>query len=287
MTQQKFFNFVNQKNWWSESVNFWTGCRKVSAGCKFCYMFREQEMHKNDPTLIKRTKEGNWKKVAKYKGKKVIFVNSWSDFFVDVMEPDPNNTDQMIDIADGWRKDAWEVIKAHPEHIFIIPTKRIDRVKQSLPDDWGDGYPNVWLGTSVENQVTADTRIPILASIPAAVRFLSMEPLLEFVTLSGLPVEQIHWFITGGESGNDTGKWGYRPSQIEAFKNVVEQVHAIKKPVFVKQLGTHLAKELQLKDRTGSNMTEMHFPSALRFREFPIPMTEYLQSEIVPVAEKV
>lgn len=278
-------NFTWWKNWWTITVNFWTGCLKVSPGCKFCYMFREQEFHKNDPTLIKKTGTALWKKVYKLKEPSVVFVNSWSDFWIEVPVPDTADETKTVDLADEWRKQAFEIFKAHPQHIFIIPTKRVDRITpERLPADWGEGYPNVWLGTSVENQMTADTRIPILAKIKAAVKFLSIEPLLEYVSLSGLPLDALHWIILGGESGNDVGKYRYRPSEQDAFQLLVDQAHAAGKPVFVKQLGTHLAKQLGLKDRTGANMSEEKFPQTLKFREFPKDLSAIIPPENKAVA---
>jgi protein gp37 len=93
-----------------------------------------------------------------------IFTCSWSDFF--------------ITEADKWRAEAWDIIRRTPEFTYLILTKRPDRIARCLPADWGDGYPNVWLGTSAENQKYADQRIPELLKVPAAKRFLSLEPLL-------------------------------------------------------------------------------------------------------------
>jgi protein gp37 len=101
---------------------------------------------------------------------KFIFTCSWSDFF--------------ITEADAWRAEAWEIIRRTPEFTYLILTKRPDRIARCLPADWGDGYPNVWLGTSAENQKYADQRIPELLKVPAAKRFLSLEPLLGPINLT-------------------------------------------------------------------------------------------------------
>ena len=71
-----------------------------------------------------------------------------------------------------------------------------------LPPDWANGWPHVWIGTTVEDQIRANERIPLLRAVPASVRFLSCEPLLGVV---GLDLDGIHWVICGGESGRDTG----------------------------------------------------------------------------------
>lgn len=283
-----FKNYPEKHNWWSFTDNFWVGCEKISTGCKFCYMFREQERYKKDPTDIRRTKDNTFFKITKEKVPHAVFVNSYSDFFIEVLKPVSDQDATLIDVADGWRADAWKVMKEHPQHVFMIPTKRIHRVLQCLPEDWGDeGYPNVWIGTSVENQATADARIPLLAQIPAAVRFLSCEPLLEFVTFSGLPMERINWIITGGESGdaavgdtNSTAKWRYRPTDHNAIKHIIDQASRFRIPVFMKQLGTHLAKQVNLKDRTGSDMSEPLFPIVLKVRQFPRDMDEFFRPEL-------
>lgn len=191
---------------------------------------------------------------------RLIFTCSWSDFF--------------IKEADPWRNDAWEVIRNTPEHQWQILTKRIERVPKCLPEDWGEGFPNVWLGVSVENQDYVD-RIEELAKIPAKIRFISFEPLLGPIDLRPLAeagiMERIHWGILGGESGNDTGKYRYRPCEIEWMEDLADQLktHGIK--VFVKQLGTYQAKRLGLRDRMGSNLQEWP-PSlnSLKIQEFPV-----------------
>lgn len=140
-----------------------------------------------------------------------MFTCSWSDFF--------------LEEADGWRDQAWDVIKNTPNNTYQILTKRIENVATRLPGDWGDGYENVWLGVSAENQEMANLRIPLLLNIPAKIKFLSLEPLLGPINLyeaksivaAGLSVMNagrfgedaepsweeglVDWVIVGGESG--------------------------------------------------------------------------------------
>lgn len=245
--------------WTDETVNFWMGCKKVSAGCKLCYMYRDMDRYgKNGSVVVPVQEKTNLNKLRKLAPGSKIFTCSWSDFF--------------IEEADPWRARAWDIIRAHPQFIWQILTKRPERIKQCLPDDWGDGYPNVWLGVSVENQEAADERIPILIDIPAVVRFLSCEPLLEFVDLFNYGqnkwYKSIHWVIVGGESGNDVGKYTYRPCDLNWIKDIVFNCERYNVPVFVKQLGTHLSKELHLKDRHAGVVGE--FPFSLRVLQFPI-----------------
>lgn len=258
--------------WTNHTLNFWTGCTKVSPGCKYCYMYRDQERYGKEPTELVKVKNSTIKKVLNkaLPGDK-IFVCSWSDFF--------------IEGADEWRKEAWEIIKNHPQFIFQILTKRPERMEQCLPDDWGEGYDNVWLGISVENQEMANLRMPILAMIDAKVKFLSIEPIVSKINLSFPTIkitrnnwsENFHvlpafdWVIIGGESGNDNGKYKYRESRLEWYEDIVYICKCEGIPVFVKQLGTYLAKELQLSDRHGKNIED--FPDVLQVRQFPILKT--------------
>ncbi len=161
----------------------------------------------------------------------------------------------------------------------MILTKRPERITQCLPKDWGKGYPNVWLGVSVESQHTADLRINKFLEIPAKVRFLSIEPILEKIDIShflsiNIPntkkwVYPIHWVIVGGETGNDNGDFLYRPAKTEWIHSIVKQSKEAEIPVFVKQLGTALYKQLELKDRAGADHDTPNFPEYLKFRELP------------------
>ena len=251
--------------WADATINFWHGCKKVSQGCKFCYMFRDKARYSQDGSKIVRAAKETFYKALKWEEPRRIFTCSWSDFF--------------IKDADEWREDAWEVIRKTPQHTWLILTKRPERIKQCLPKDWGNGYENVWLGVSVENDKAAYFRIQQLWEIPVKVRFLSVEPLISKVNLMPylavqLPEEKnlvypIHWVIVGGESGNDVGDWRYRKCDPEWIRDIVGKCKHYEIPVFVKQLGTHLAKELKLKDRAGADFNDPNFPPDFKVREFP------------------
>lgn len=247
--------------WTDHTWNPWHGCKKVSAGCKYCYMYRDKERYKKDPAVVVRSKTGfntplQWYAPAK------VFTCSWSDWF--------------IEEADAWRDAAWAIIKATPWLTYQILTKRPERIVAHLPADWGEGYTNVWLGVSVENQATADERIPQLARIPAAIRFLSCEPLLEPLDLlKDYPVGKgsiqfgalLDWVIVGGESGNNTGNYRYRPCAKGWILEIIRQCEVSSTPVFVKQMGTEIATRCGYKDRHGGNIDE--WPAELQIRQFP------------------
>lgn len=236
--------------WTDATWNPWHGCVKVSPGCKFCYMYRDKDRWKQDPTKVIRSRS-NFYDPLKWTGRRLIFSCSWSDFF--------------IEQADEWRSEAWDIIKRTPQHTYQILTKRPERVLECLPDDWGDGYPNVWLGVSIETE-KQQPRAAILNAIPAVVRFVSFEPLIG-PTPWVREYEALDWIIIGGESGNDSGKYGYRPMDIQWMMNLMEGARSAHVPTFVKQTGTQLARVLGLKDRHGKKADE--WPKWMRVREFP------------------
>ena len=185
----------------TENVNFWVGCKRVSAACANCLMFLTQgERFKNfghqvihDPSIIRRV-ESRWKlpyqlhKRAVEQDKKVLCsVCMYSDFF--------------IEEADAWRDDAWKVIRETPNVIYQIQTKRTERIAAHLPAGWGSGYPNVWLGASVE-QKRYFYRLDHLRAIPCALRYADNVGMLEDVCPElESQLHGIGWVISGGEKG--------------------------------------------------------------------------------------
>lgn len=153
-------------SWTTHSWNPWQGCEAVSDGCTNCYAKTQAErwgrdfadVHRSAPATFRAPLSKKWSEPA------FVFTCSISDFF---------HND-----ADAWRPEAWEIIKATPWLTYQILTKRHGRIASHLPPDWGEGYPNVWLGVSAENQEWADRRIPVLLKVPARKRFVSAEPLL-------------------------------------------------------------------------------------------------------------
>ena len=183
--------------WTDNTWNPWMGCKKVSPGCKFCYSYRQQTAWGMDPTEIRRSKTKfyeplKWRKPVK------VFTCSWSDFF--------------IEQADAWRDEAWEVIRKTPHLTYQILTKRPQNIKDRLPDNWGSGWPNVWLGVSVENEDYL-WRVDALRTVFAVVRFISYEPALGQVDFTPY-IRVIQWIISGGESKSP------RSANLEWFRGV-------------------------------------------------------------------
>jgi protein gp37 len=220
--------------WTEETFNPWQGCTKVSAGCLHCYAEtlaqrnlrgedfavkwgKGQKRVRNSPEYWQ--KPLSWDKKAQREMRRIkVFAASMADIF-----------DEEVD--QSWRDDFWNLVKRCPNLDWQVLTKRPQNIAQMLPDDWGAGWHNVWLGTSVEDQTRADERIPILSKIPAAVRFLSVEPLIGPVEFDD--ISQIHWVICGGESGK-----GYRPLKPEWALSVRDQCVNAGVPFFFKQWGT-------------------------------------------------
>jgi protein gp37 len=259
--------------------NPWQGCAKVSDGCENCYMFRDKKRYGQDPEAVVRSKPPTFNRPLTWREPARVFTCSWSDWF--------------IREADPWRPEAWDIIRRTPHLTYQILTKRPARIPRCLPPDWGNGYPNVWLGVSVEDQATADARIPQLLDTPARVRFLSCEPLLDAVDLSkwvgtldlrkcercwgvgpdglacslcgrqGFAYPAIDWVIVGGESGGREA----REMDCDWAGGIVRACRDAGVAVFVKQLGSVWARQVGAKDPHGGEMRE--WPAFLQAREFP------------------
>jgi protein gp37 len=200
--------------WTDATWNPWMGCARVSPGCAHCYMFSEQRRYGHDPEVVRRSKTRFFDPL-RWREPRRVFTCSWSDWF--------------IPSADRWRDEAWEVVRRSPHLTFQILTKRPELVADRLPAGWGAGWPNVWLGTSIENRRFVD-RADVLRAIPAAIRFISAEPLLG--PLDGLSLEGIGWVIAGGESGARC-----RSCDPVWLRSLRDRCLAAGVPFFLKQLG--------------------------------------------------
>jgi protein gp37 len=290
-----------------------TGCDRISPGCDNCYaltmakrlkgMGSAKYQNDGDPrtsgpgfgiTAHRDALEAplSWKKPRR------VFVNSMSDLF-------------HARVPVEFITDVWRVMEMTPQHTFQVLTKRPERLAQVLAKVYWvlgrtEPLPNVWLGTSVENQKYADLRIPALLTAPAAVRFLSMEPLLGPVDLWGPIVPgrgrpkltywldgrpgwgpdqtddrgrvfqemavgpRLDWVIVGGESGS-----GARPMDPAWAAGLVEQCQQSGTAVFVKQLGSVWARDTAWGGKTVAGHGDTkggnpgYWPTSLRVREYP------------------
>lgn len=173
--------------------NPWHGCHKLSAGCRHCYVYRIDEKHGRDSSVVtktrnfgfpvRRTRTGTYKIPAG----STVFTCFSSDFFVEE--------------ADPWRPEAWEMIRERSDLHFFMITKRIDRLEANLPPDWEAGYPHVTICCTVENQERADYRLPIYRNAPIRHKIIICEPLLGPIDLSPWPGPWFEQLVAGGESG--------------------------------------------------------------------------------------
>lgn len=204
--------------WTDHTFNPWVGCTKISPACAFCYA-ETWAKRTGQPHLWtgqrRRTSAANWQlpirwnRQADAEGRRYrVFCASLADVF-----------DNQV--PERWRDDLWHLIEQTPHLDWLLLTKRPQNVAKMLPDPrtgtrpWGDGWPNVWLGTTAEDQERYDQRWQHLAKVPARVRFISYEPalgpLIDLYSGSTLP----DWLIAGGESGPHA-----RPAYPDWFRHI-------------------------------------------------------------------
>ena len=222
--------------WTDHTVNFWIGCTRVSPACDHCYAERDWSMTgrfarvewgphgERSPTKdpmreVARIAAG----AAKRSRRERVFINSLSDW-----------ADNHKSISDDLRASIFDAARLHPGLDLILLTKRPQNIARYLPGDWGDGYRNVWLGVTAENQEEADRRIPILLATPAAVRWVSAEPLLGAINLRIRIADRprLDWIVVGGESGA-----GARPMHPAWTRSIRDQCAEAGVPFFHKQNG--------------------------------------------------
>lgn len=227
-------------SWTDHTFNPWWGCKRISPGCDHCYA----------ATFAKRTgHDGLWSGTHRFFGSShwaeplkwnaqaeragraaLVFCASMADVFED-------HPELVVE-----RAHLFELIERSPHLTWQLLTKRPENVLSLTPADWRWNWPsNAWIGATVEDQQRANERIPHLAKIPAAVRFLSCEPLLGSVDLTpwhitgpsdGTARAWIDWVIVGGESGP-----GHRPIDLDHARFLVAECEMAGIPVFFKQVG--------------------------------------------------
>lgn len=213
--------------------NPWHGCHKISAGCRNCYVYREDaafgtaipsnEIRKTRAfdLPVRRDRKKNWKIPA---GSSLALCFT-SDF--------------LIEEADGWRDGIWDMIRLRSDCSFFFFTKRIERLSRCLPSDWGDGYENVAVGCTVENQDRADFRMPLFLSLPIRHRLVIAAPMLEKIDLGQwLDPQLIEEVSAGGESGKYA-----RPLDFSWVTDMQRQCIESGVPFTFHQTGSYLIKD--------------------------------------------
>lgn len=216
--------------------NPWHGCRKCSPGCKHCYMFYLDKVRADkDGAEIRRNGRDTFRypvrrdrqKQFKIRPGERIRVCMTSDFF--------------LEEADPWREEAWDLIRQRPDVRFWLLTKRPERVADCLPPDWGDGWENVMLNVTAENQAMADIRLPILMQLPAKHKGVCVAPWIGPVSLEPwLATGQIDEVCGGGENYD-----GARPCDFDWVKALRAECVAVDVTFCWYETGTIFIKDGQ------------------------------------------
>ena len=213
--------------------NPWHGCHKISAGCRHCYVFREDAAYGTEiPTNevrktssfslpIKRDRKKNWK------------FPPGTEFGLCF------TSDLLIEEADEWRSEIWDMIRMRDDCSFYFFTKRIDRLESCLPSDWGEGWDHVAVGCTIENQDRADHRLPIFLSLPIKHRLIIVAPMIERIDiLHYLNPELIESVSAGGESGKYA-----RPLDFNWILDLRNQCVNMKVPFNFHQTGSYIIND--------------------------------------------
>jgi len=209
--------------------NPWRGCHKCSDGCKFCYIHKGDYKRGIDTNNIVKTDkffapiDKNKKNEYKIKSGQTVYLCFSTDF--------------LIEDADKWRSECWKMIKERSDLNFIFLTKRIERFMDCIPNDWHDGYDNVTVGCTVENQSMADYRLMIFEKLPIKHKNIICQPLIEFVNIEKY-LNDIELVVLGGESD-----YNARPLDYEWVLAVRQQCIDKKVHFEFRQCGTYFIKD--------------------------------------------
>jgi protein gp37 len=256
--------------WTDSTFNPWIGCQHASPGCDHCYAESQNAFRKwtadgawGPHTERKRTSVANWKKPRLWNGdakrferehgrRRRVFCASLADVFDNKA---PNE----------WRADLWRMIRETPNLYWQILTKRPQNIAKMLPVDWGSGYPNVWLGTTTEDKKHYRMRWPVLAHIPAAVRFISYEPAISALGGLDLCIGALpDWIISGGESGPKA-----RAMNAQWVRELRDQCVTLGIPLFHKQWGTYASNPVPAAEDPTTNGKGGGLLDGCLWRQFP------------------
>lgn len=208
--------------------NPWRGCHRHSEGCKFCYIHKADAKRGVDTDAVVKT-EGFYAPVARKKNGEYKMKSGtvYLGFSTDFLLPD----------ADSWRAECWDMIKERSDCRFLFLTKRIDRFLDCIPPDWADGYDNVIVGCTVENQRRADERLPVFSDLPIRHKNIICQPLLSPIRLEKY-LDDIELVVVGGESDRNA-----RPLYYDWVLAIREQCVGRQVAFEFRQCGTHFVKD--------------------------------------------
>lgn len=206
----------------------WRGCKKCSEGCLHCYIHKGDAKQNVDTRDIHKTKDFEKPietlKNGSYKMKPgLVYLCFSSDF--------------LIEEADGWRGDCWKMIRQRPDCTFLFLTKRIDRFLRCIPEDWGDGYENVVVCCTVENQKNVDQKLSLFQALPIKHKCVTAQPLLERIDIAPY-LDGIELVVVGGESDQNA-----RPMNYDWVLQIREQCIRSHVSFEFRQCGTYTIKD--------------------------------------------
>jgi len=218
--------------------NPFRGCKKCSDGCLHCYIHKgDAKRHVNTNHIVKtkdfykpieKLKNGN------YKMKSGLVYLCFS-------------TDFLIEEADEWREECWQMIKERQDCTFLFLTKRIERFMQCIPKDWNQGYENVVVCCTVENQINVDKKLSLFSSLPIRHKCITAQPLLERIKIEPY-LDNIELVVVGGGADKQARILDY-----DWVLDIRKQCMAKNVSFTFRQCGTHFVKDgklytLQTKD---------------------------------------
>lgn len=208
--------------------NPWRGCRKCSDGCLYCYIHKgDRKRNVNTNNIVKtkdfdkprqKLKNGNYKMKSG-----LVYLCFSSDF--------------LIEEADEWRDECWQMIRERQDCTFLFLTKRIERFQKCIPADWADGYDNVVVCCTIENQKNADYKLSIFKDLPIKHKCITAQPLIEAVDMEQF-LDDIELVVVGGESD-----YNARPLDYSWVLDIKEQCIRKNVDFEFRQCGTHFIKD--------------------------------------------
>lgn len=210
--------------------NPWHGCHKKSEGCLHCYVYRMDARYGRDSSVVQKTADFDLPlrkdKAGRYKlpGDDIIYTCFSSDF--------------LVEDADAWRGEAWDIIRQRSDAEFMFITKRIERLRCCVPLDWGEGWDNVTICATMENQARVDERLPIYMEAPVSRRIIICEPLLGPINFGARLGPWITRVVAGGESGPEA-----RPCDYDWVRALRAQCDEKGVEFYFKQTGANFIKD--------------------------------------------
>lgn len=178
----------------------WRGCKRYSDGCKYCYIHKGDARRGIDTSKIVKT-DDFYSPILKNKNGEYKIKPNQTVYLC-------FSTDFLIEEADEWRNECWKMIKERSDLHFLFLTKRIERFSSCIPDDWGEGYDNVTVGCTVENQCNADYRLKIFNQLPIKHKNIICQPLIEKIDIAKY-LNGIELAVVGGESDKNARALNY------------------------------------------------------------------------------